>query len=53
MDENTKELLLGDEPGALLRLVAEWAATVVVVATAASVVFLIVLGCYSLVRVSP
>jgi len=31
----------------------KWAATVVVVATAASVVFLIVLGCYSLVRVSP
>jgi len=41
------------DPGFLLRLVTEWVATALVVAIGLTVVFLLVLGCVTLVRQAP
>jgi len=41
------------EPGLLARIVAEWAAVVVLGAITLAVAFLLALGCYSLLKVAP
>ena len=41
------------EPGLLVRIVAEWAAVVVLGSITLAVAFLLALGCYSLLKVAP
>lgn len=45
--------MMRSEPGALVRIVGEWALVTLVVAACASIVFLLVLGGYVLVAKAP